>query len=335
MEFFVENIDRIAFAEVLGYSLAGPLAVGIANWLHEECKKRDISILYLCGRDSRLIQNFFTNYLVPADLKVVYLETSRMAMKESGGSKYREYFNRVSRFEPRSAIFDISWMGSSLEFHKTNFPDRIWVGFTLRSINKSENINFFVSEGSFLGRKSIKIYKMRDFLELLLTDSSQRTISYSHGFPIFDSKSTESRSEVVRSIHAGALRYMNEFNLTEDKSSNNSFEILKLIMQVWDKPSKELKNLLSNLIVEEDSDAKRPRRFTVNKWSQFRFSKPVVMPHASFARGALPIVLKTQQNVFYSFALMRFVRKRLAKINILSKINLYFRLRSNTTKNCK
>lgn len=325
MEFFVENVDQREFAEALGYSLAGPLAVGIAHWLLEECRERDISILYLCGRDSRLIYTFFSSILVPSDIKVIYLETSRKAMLELGGLKYREYFKRVSRFEPRSAIFDISWMGSALEFHKTNFSDRIWVGFNLRSISKSANINFFEPNKLFLGSESIKIYKMRDFFELLLTDSCERTISYSNGYPQYDNTSTDLRSEIVRSIHVGALRYMHAANHTLGYAENDSSVILKLITQVWNKPSNDLRKLLSNLIVEEITPAKHPRRFTVNKWSEFRLFKPVVMPQATLASGILPIVLKLQQNVFYFLSLIRFVRKRLAKVKILSNIKLYSR----------
>ena len=331
----MENTDLETVADFLGYSVAGPLAVEIAYWLLKECKKRDIPILYLCGRDSRLIHTFFSDFLKPVELEVLYLETSRTAMQEFGGQKYTEYFGRVSKFESKSAIFDLSWMGSALEIHKTSFPDRDWFGFNLRSISKSENISFFDPQGFSLGRKSIQIYKMRDFFELLLTDSCPRTVTYLDGYPIYASISITPRTDIIRFIHIGALKYMKDFDHSEETPPESSLGVLNLVKQVWEKPSNEMKNLLLHLNVEENSFSKHPRRFTVNNWSDFRIFKPVVMPQASKARGTLPLLLKIQQDVFYFLSFLRFLKKRLVKVNIFFKINLNFLLRSKKTKTLK
>jgi hypothetical protein len=335
MEYSLVNVNSQQSAESLGFSLAGPLAVGIAKWLLDESKALRFETLYLCGRDSRLIYLYFKDFLKPSKLNVVYLETSRDAMFDSNGLRYQEYFAKISKPDVASAIFDLSWMGSALEFHSKTFPERKWFGFNLHSINKSANAPFFKVDGLPLGRKAIKLYKMRDFFELLLTDHCPRTISYVNGSPIQANNVASYRSETIESIHKGALIYMQRTTQGTEVAVLNSSEVLERITEVWDRPPESLKRLLESLTVEGHIFSKNERRFTINKWMDFRLNEPVVMPQASLKKGFLPLLLNVQQNFFYFLSFFRFAKRRITRTLVFLIIDLKSRFRNNDDKTYK
>jgi predicted HAD superfamily hydrolase len=332
MEYSLVNVNSQQAAESLGFSLAGPLAVGIANWLLSESRTLGFETLYLCGRDSKLIYLYFKDFLKPSTLNVVYLETSRAAMFDSNGIKYQEYFEKISKPYVASAIFDLSWMGSALDFHSKTFPDRKWFGFNLHSINKSANAPYFKVDGLPLGRKAIKLYKMRDFFELLLTDHCPRTISYANGVPIRANHAKSKRSEAVESIHNGALKYMQRSTQGTQDAFLNSSEVLERVTEVWSRPDEDIKRLLGTLTVEGHTLSKKERLFTIHKWKDLRLNDPVVMPQASLKKGFLPLLLILQQNFFYFLSFLRFAKRRIIRNVIFLTINLKSRFRINDKK---
>jgi hypothetical protein len=299
----------------IGYQFAAPLAVGVANWLAEVCAQDQIEALYLCGRDSKLIYQYFLENLPAQHFEVIYLETSRLAMFRDQGRRYATYFERHGIKYRRTAIFDLTWLNSAINFHVEKFPQTIWAGYSLLSLPNSKaqiNRSYFGQTFSFSLIRFFKVYKMRDFLELLLTDDSPKTIDYENGFPLKGSFDAGIRPLAVKKIHEGAQKYFHESgDIQIEKSDTEIDELLIAIRNYWTNPPKEFKSFAGLLQQELGNSSESKRRFSIENWGQFKFLDPVSCPQASTGGRLLVYVLRLQLNIFYLKSVIIFLIRKI------------------------
>lgn len=237
------GIPIIGEAGQFGYGLIAPLVLSFTVWMLPKVRGEGKSLLLFSARDGWLIQRVFRSLAevwkldrLPED---IYFMVSRKALEivekgedQGAREKYLEYLKTLGVGECAKVFyFDFMSRGtcqSLLERISGQKIQGIYFQKSVSGISSKDAIQVWpYFEESSAHEKDLRIFALCDFLECVFTSyqPSFRKIDEEGNYVYEEEKRTQRQIETLKGIHAGILRYCDDFarimsDLPEDMPPN-------------------------------------------------------------------------------------------------------------------
>lgn len=154
------------FSFLLGSVMGDLVSTAIAQEIHDMHKQEDYGCILYSSRDGWL--PFLAHQRLFPNDPVQYFKTSRKMLEDPN---FPNYLSLVIGDEEKILLYDLGWRGSTARIISTNFPEKTWDFVYWQLLGKKTKNQFRLNPGSTLNR--IRIWRSRDFLESVFTDSSK------------------------------------------------------------------------------------------------------------------------------------------------------------------
>ena len=256
------------FVQLIGFAIAGPIGLFMANSVHEYSKLLRADSVWFISRDGWIPFNFYRT-LFP-DENVLYFKVSRKMLNERN---FNLYLESLSPERGAIVVFDIGWRGTIFKTLEREKPSLTWFGIYFVLLRKKNRNEAILNKSNLFG--IITFWRSRDFLELIFSEPSSSYTELNESLipctnPLAQNNSTEFFRKDIWSGVQSSLQ------ISLPTLSERHVDLL--LRSLLRYPSYRLRVEASGLVHDTNGDLNH--HLIISSWSQL-FTSRVLWPQAS------------------------------------------------------
>lgn len=158
--------DAAEFPSLLGSIMGDLVSTAIAQEIHTMHNKEKYDCILYSSRDGWL--PFIAHQRLFPNDPIQYFKTSRRMLEDPN---FRNYLSSIIGNSGKVLVYDLGWRGSTARVISTLFPEKKWDFVYWQLLGKKTENQFELNPGTALNR--LRMWRSRDFLECIFTDSSK------------------------------------------------------------------------------------------------------------------------------------------------------------------